>query len=113
MKLLFFNYLISKKLQYYFKVSVYNPYTIEAKKGEKYLDPFHSHFILIDDGKDEAGEQKGNPNRSDYRDEIESKLKENFKVPIIKIILGGTIDKIFSVQTAVIKNIPCLFLEVK
>ena len=72
---------------------------------------------MIDDGKDEAGEQKGNPNRSDYRDEIESRLekywKKNFEVPMIKIILGGTIDKIFSVQTAVIKNIPCLFLEVK
>ena len=34
-------------------------------------------------------------------------------VRIIKIILGGTLDKIFSVEKALSKSIPCLFLEVK
>jgi hypothetical protein len=95
-------------------VAIYNPYTIDSNKGEKHLDPFHSHFILIDDDdQNTAGNQRGNRNRSDYRDEIEAKLKEYLKIPIIKIILGGTIDKMFSVENAVSKTIPCLFLEVK
>jgi hypothetical protein len=94
-------------------VAVYNPYKIDSNQGEKHSDPFHSHFILIDDGEILLGNLRGNRNRSDYRDEIEAKLKEHLKIPIIKIILGGTIDKIFSVENAVSKRIPCLFLEVK
>ena len=94
-------------------MAVYSPYKINANKGEKHLDPFHSHFILINDGEIMVGKQKGNKNHSDYRDEIEAKLKEHLKIPIIKIILGGTIDKIFSVEKAVSKSKPCLFLEVK
>jgi hypothetical protein len=94
-------------------VAVYNPYKIDSNQGEKHLDPFHSHFILIDDGEILLGNLRGNRNRSDYRDEIEAKLKEHLNIPIIKIILGGTIDKIFSVEKAISKRIPCLFLEVK
>ena len=41
-------------------MAVYNPYKIDSNKdkGEKHLDPFHSHFILIDDG-EMPGNQRG------------------------------------------------------
>ena len=47
------------------------------------------------------------------RDDLEANIANKLDVPIIKIIIGTDSDKLFSVRTAVKKNIPCLFIEVK
>ena len=86
---------------------IYNPYKIIAKKGEKVLDPFHTHFLLID-----SCNQQAYSERATFRDDIEASLAKYLDIPIIRIVLGEAADKWFSVRTALENNIPCLFVEV-
>lgn len=95
------------------KEIVYNPYKIIKKsKNEKCLDPYHSHFILI-----ETAEQQpvkiDLENRGVYKENIQTQLKQEFNVPIIQIVLGESADKLSAVRDCIRNNVPCLFLKVK
>ena len=61
--------------------------------GEMSLDPYHTHFLLIDSGNPEKEYKKEltggkimiNQKRQNiYREEIEARLVEHYKVPIIR-----------------------------
>ena len=106
------------------KLIDYNPYEISHKfGGEKSLDPYHTHFLLIDSG-DPKSEYKtvtegGNTikvlsrkRQNFHRQKLEAKLVENFKIPIIRLFIGTDKDKLFSIRSAVENRIPCLFLKV-
>jgi hypothetical protein len=92
------------------KTIIYNPYKIKIENGSRCLDPWCSHFLLID---------SGNPqpvlvgDRSALRDELESKITNYLKIPIIRIIIGTDSNKLFSIRSAARNDIPCLFIEVK
>jgi hypothetical protein len=116
------NKLINKHSQKVFnKLIDYNPYEITSNfQGEKPLDPFHTHFLLIDSGdpKDEyKNYDKANRvlsrNRQNYhRQKLEAILAKNYEIPIIRLVIGKDQDKLFSIRSAVENKIPCLFLKV-
>jgi hypothetical protein len=84
------------RLKYYIKQKYinYNPYEIDTRdhnEGKKPLDPYHTHFLLIDSG-DPKNEYKKNDatkisrkKQNCYREEIEAELAKHYKIPIIKL----------------------------
>jgi hypothetical protein len=73
----------------------YNPYEMDNndKINEKPLDPHHTHFLLIDSGYPNEeyeidlinGKRIISHERKNYyREEIEAKLAEHYKIPIIR-----------------------------
>ena len=92
-------------------VTTYNPYKINPLNGENCLDPYHTHFLLVDSGRNfsQAEEIK---TKITYRDDIEVKLARFHEIPIIKIVLGEAIEHLYSIKSTIENNIPCLFIEV-
>jgi hypothetical protein len=76
----------------------YNPYEIDTqdqKEDKKPLDPYHTHFLLIDSGNPENEyirnkelincEKKISRKRQNiYREDIEAMLVKNYEIPIIR-----------------------------
>jgi ribosomal 30S subunit maturation factor RimM len=74
----------------------YNPYEIDTpdhNENKKLLDPYHTHFLLIDSRKpDEENERElingkkmiSRERQNYYREKIEKKLVERYKIPIIR-----------------------------
>ena len=70
---------------------------------------------MIDSGdvNKELDENRINRERQNiYRQEIEAKLSDHYKVPIIRLVIGTNADKLFSIKAAMNNKIPCLFLKV-
>lgn len=70
------------------------------------LDPNHSHFILVDDGKQEFGGEVG------FRADLESGLTRKFGCSNVVIVVGGGPRTARFVFESVEENTPCVFLEV-
>ncbi len=81
--------------------------TKSTKTKNEYLDPYHTHFILVDDAKhDFGGEVK-------FRADLEKALtKEEDSIPIVVLVIGGGPRTAESVYEAVKYNTPCVFLDV-
>ncbi len=103
------------------KLIDYNPYEVTScVQGEKPLDPFHTHFLLIDSGdpeKEYKTDDKDNKVLSRFRQNyhrqmMEAELAKSYKIPIIRLVIGKDQDKLFSIRSAVENKIPCLFLKV-
>ncbi len=111
------------------KLANYNPYELETSddvRGEKSLDPFHTHFLLCDSGdpmkeykKTQAGQIYLDDGKKVIRNERENVYREEFEVfanhdeiPVIRIVIGSDKDKLFAVKSAVVNKIPCLFVKV-
>ncbi len=73
----------------------YNPYEIDNndKINKEPLDPHHTHFLLIDSGFPNEEYEKelinskimiSHERKNYYREEIEAKLVEHYKIPIIR-----------------------------
>ncbi len=121
------------KLLYYTnpenKLANYNPYELETSddvRGEKSLDPYHTHFLLMDSG-DPTKEYKkskdkiylDNNGKKVIRNERENVYREEFEefanhdeIPVIRIVIGMDPDKLSAVRSAVVNKIPCLFVKV-
>jgi hypothetical protein len=76
-----------------------------SKFKNELLDPNHSHFVLVDDAKhDFRGEVR-------FRAELERKLIEKDKIPIVVLVIGGGPGTAEFVYEAVKKSTPCVFLD--
>ncbi len=71
-----------------------------------YLDPNHSHFILVDDAKHGFGGEVG------FRADLESGLTRKFGCSCVVIVVGGGPFTARFVFESVEENTPCVFLEV-
>jgi hypothetical protein len=71
----------------------------------KTLDPYHTHFILVDDAKHEFGGEV------EFRAALETSLTKN-EVPVVVLVIGGGPLTAKSVYAAVKDNKPCVFLDV-
>jgi hypothetical protein len=86
-----------------------------------HLDPFHSHFILVDSVKlnDFGGEVK-------YRSDIEeaickrspiknmmATMGSEMKIPIVTLVLGGGRNTVKQILSSIQKGIPCVIFDVK
>ncbi|CAF1621290.1 unnamed protein product [Rotaria magnacalcarata] len=89
------------------------------------LDPNHTHFILLDDNcgaSDDKWKQYGFPVRADLtiqlRAEIEqearysSRYRQNYKIPIIQILIEGGPSSLLTVVEAVTHETPVIVIEV-
>ena len=47
-----------------------------------------------------------------FRVSIETKLARILKIPIVRIVLGQSANKLFFIKYAAENDIPCLFIEV-
>ena len=70
------------------------------------LDPNHSHFILVDDGKHDFGGEVG------FRADLESGLTKKFGCSSVVIVVGGGPRTASFVLESGGENTPCVFLEV-
>lgn len=99
--------------------------TINAN-SDVFLDPNHSHFILVDDGstgsfgreidfrtKLETELRKGKDYRSIRKDSICEPNEDEFKVPMILIVVQGGKNTLLTIKKTVQKLIPILVIAVK
>lgn len=70
------------------------------------LDPYHSHFILVDNAqKNEfGGEIK-------LRSRLEKALVNKYEIPIVMLLLGGGRHTVIQVKESLKNNIPCIFFD--
>lgn len=88
----------------------------EVKYEQEQLDPSkalldenHTHFLLIDNGKNEFGEE------IDFRTRFEKEVSDNFcegvkKIPIVCIILEGGIGTFKTCLSAAKNKTPCVII---
>lgn len=95
------------------KIHKYNTKSLtEANERGAYLDPFHTNFLLVDNGT-----QGKYGVEVEFRSRLENKLshyyEEEFgkKVPVIVILMEGGPNSVQTCLTSVRKNIPVLVLE--
>lgn len=81
----------------------------QRKRFEKsqYLEPNHTHFILVDDSKynNFGGEIK-------FRAKLESEISKRKKIPIILVVVEGGPNTAATVLESLKKNIPCVIIDV-
>ena len=70
------------------------------------LDPNHSHFLLVDDSMHYFG---GEVN---FRADLESTIANKYDASIVMLVIAGGPNTLKSVNEAVKKGTPCVFLEV-
>ena len=70
------------------------------------LNPNHSHFLLVDDAKHTFGGE------INFRAELEATIAKKFNAPIVLLVIAGGPKTLESVNEAVQKGTPCVFLEV-
>ncbi|CAF3459163.1 unnamed protein product [Rotaria socialis] len=101
-------------------------YCAPQKTSKSYpLDPNHTHFILLDDkcgASNDKWEQYGFPVRADLtiqlRAEIEqearysSRYRQNYKIPIIQILIEGGPSSLLTMVEAVTHETPVIVIEV-
>lgn len=77
------------------------------QKKAAFLDPNHSHFILVDNAKWNkfGGEVK-------FRAELESAISRAKKVPIVLVVAEGGPNTINTILESVEKNTPCVIIDV-
>ncbi|CAM4903708.1 unnamed protein product [Rotaria socialis] len=100
-------------------------YCAPQKTSKSYpLDPNHTHFILLDDkcgASNDKWEQYGFPVRADLtiqlRAEIEqearysSRYRQNYKIPIIQILIEGGPSSLLTMVEAVTHETPVIVIE--
>lgn len=77
-----------------------------------WLNPFHSHFILVDDGKDKFGAE------IQFRAELERTIVKKENIPIFLLVLEGGINTLKTVSEALDKDkdtdkIPVILVAVR
>lgn len=86
-------------------------YKISDKKLTKsikseYLEPNHSHFILVDDSK--YGEFGGEIN---FRAELESEISKAKKCPIVLVVVEGGPNTVSTVYQSLQNETPCVIID--
>jgi hypothetical protein len=77
----------------------------KSRLDNQLLDPYHTHFILVDDAKHKYGGE------TKFRARLERRLIEREKIPIVVLVIGGGPDTADSVLEAIKKSMPCVFID--
>lgn len=78
----------------------------DAKEKSTNLDPYHSHFILVDNAllNEFGGEIK-------LRARLEKALTTQNEIPIVMLLLGGGRNTVVQVKEAIRNHISCVFFD--
>lgn len=90
----------------------------DPNEKSAHLDPYHTHFILIDSVKENefGGEVnfRANLERAIYdsqKNEV-SKSKRQTDLSLVSLVLGGGRNTVRQILAAVEKNVPCIIFDV-
>lgn len=92
-------------------VVVDRPYTASGERDNSRahaaLEPNHSHFVLVDTGKEGKSAWGG---EIDLRRQVEHLIMHRYGVPMVTVVVGGGPNTVKTVKEAITNDCPCLLL---